>query len=53
MFESICSTKDQKQDSRGKILHVRCKHRTAYQFEGQNDCSERDWISVGINPLLK
>ena len=37
MFESISSTKKQKQDSRGTIFHTGCEHQTAEQFEVQSN----------------
>ena len=53
MLESIFSTKNKKQHSRGTIWHTRWDQLTAEIFEVQADCWERDCFSVGIQPVPK
>ena len=52
MFESIYSTKTQKQDSRVTICHTGCKNWKEELFEDQAYGWEKNWFSIEIWPVL-
>ena len=49
----VLQHKNMKQQIRVNIFSIGCESWTREQFEGQADCWEQYWFTVGIQPLLK